>query len=124
MKCYKCNKLFYRKRGFLTLFDTTRYYMCDACYNKRPIKIKYELIDVGEYKVNIVSLLEGEFKENIDCYILELNQIYSFFFGKYFDYHIIILDYLSLNLTNLELIEFLCECFDKPLLFICGVVRK
>ena len=124
MYCQKCKKKFYIKRGFLDLFDTKTRYICDKCLNDLPISLKLEIIPLDVGNIKVVSLFDTIYRVDLNPYILEINQIYNFFRKKYRSYEILFLDYLLLTYFNLELLSFWVESFDKPLLIICGVLKK
>ena len=58
MWCYVCDKKFYIKRTFLSLFDSKTKFICDNCYNKNPIIPKINLIPIDNGEVIIVSLID------------------------------------------------------------------
>ena len=124
MYCYKCKKKFYLKRGFLNLFDTKSNYICDKCLNEQPISLRFDEITLDVGTIKVVSLFDTVFKVDLKPYVLEINQIFNFFFQKYNQYEILILDYLSLTYFNLEILSLWIEMFEKPILIICGVLKK
>ena len=124
MKCYSCDKKFYIKRTFLTLFDTKTKFICDMCYKDNPINLKVNMIPLGDSDICVISLLDTEYKVDMKPYMLEINQVYNHFFNKYKGYYILYLDYLSLTLSNLEVLSFWSTVFNKKVLIICGVLRK
>ena len=124
MYCYKCKKKFYLKRGFLNLFDTKSKYICDKCLNEQPISLRFDEITLDVGIIKVVSLFDTVLKVDLKPYVLEINQIFNFFFQKYNQYEILILDYLSLTYFNLEILSLWIEMFEKPILIICGVLKK
>ena len=124
MYCYKCKKKFYLKRGFLNLFDTKSKYICDKCLNEHPISLRFDEITLDVGIIKVVSLFDTIFKVDLKPYVLEINQIFNFFYKKYRDHSIVLLDHLALTYFNLELLSLWVEMFEKPLLIICGVLRK
>ena len=124
MYCYKCKKKFYLKRGFLNLFDTKSKYICDKCLNEQPISLRFDEITLDVGIIKVVSLFDTIFKVDLKPYVLEINQIFNFFYKKYMDNSIVLLDHLALTYFNLELLSLWVEMFEKPLLIICGVLRK
>ena len=70
------------------------------------------------------SLFDTVFKVDLKPYVLEINQIFNFFYKKYMDHSIVLLDHLALTYFNLELLSLWVEMFEKPVLIICGVLRK
>lgn len=124
MYCYKCKKKFYLKRGFLNLFDTKSKYICDKCLNEQPISLRFDEITLDVGIIKVVSLFDTIFKVDLKPYVLEINQIFNFFYKKYMDHSIVLLDHLALTYFNLELLSLWVEMFEKPLLIICGVLRK
>lgn len=124
MYCYKCKKKFYLKRGFLNLFDTKSKYICDKCLNEQPIALRFDEITLDVGIIKVVSLFDTIFKVDLKPYVLEINQIFNFFYKKYMDHSIVLLDHLALTYFNLELLSLWVEMFEKPVLIICGVLRK
>ena len=124
MYCYKCKKKFYLKRGFLNLFDTKSKYICDKCLNEQPISLRFDEITLDVGIIKVVSLFDTIFKVDLKPYVLEINQIFNFFYKKYMDHSIVLLDHLALTYFNLELLSLWVEMFEKPVLIICGVLRK
>ena len=124
MWCYVCDKKFYIKRTFLSLFDSKTKFICDNCYNKNPIIPKINLIPIDNGEVIIVSLIDTIYPVDMRPYAYEINQVYKHFLSLYKDYHILILDYLSLTYFNLEVLSFWYTIFDKKVLIICGVLKK
>ncbi len=55
MICYNCKKEFIVKRSFLNVFETKKYYICNACQNSYPIELYHEDIPLENYVVRFVS---------------------------------------------------------------------
>ena len=124
MLCLACNKKFYIKRTFLTLFDTKTRFICDKCYNENPIIPKVDMITLDDGEIIIVSLFNTIYRVNMKPYAYEINQVFNHFYREYKGYYIILLDYISLTIFNLEILSFWSTVFDKKVLIICGVLRK
>ena len=122
--CYVCKKKFYIKRTFLSLFDTKTRFICDNCYKNNPINPKVNIVPLDDGEIMIISLLDTIYKVDMRPYVYEINQVYQYFMDLYNDYHIILLDYLSLTYFNLEVLSFIKTAFDKKVLIICGVLKK
>ena len=124
MWCFICKKKFYIKRTFLTLFDTKTRFICDKCYNENPVNPKVNIVPLDDGSIVIVSLFDTIYRFNMNPYVYEINQVFNHFYKKYKGYHIILLDYLSLTLFNLEILSFWSTVFNKKLLIICGFLRN
>ena len=124
MLCFMCNKKFYIKRTFLTLFETKTRFICDKCYNENPVNPKINLITLDAGEIIIVSLFDTIYRVNMKPYAYEINQVFNYFYKEYRGYHIILLDYISLTFFNLEVLSFYSTAFNKKVLIICGVLRK
>ena len=66
MKCLICNNYFYLRKSLLDLFKTKKEYICDKCYKKYPIHLKYELIELDLYQASIISLFDKKYNINLN----------------------------------------------------------
>lgn len=124
MNCINCQKKFYIKRDFLSLFETKKYYICDECRNDYPINLKLERIPLENAELFVVSLLDKSYHFNYNAYILELSLIITRFIKKYSNYHLVYLDNFKLSYFNLEVLSFLADSVKKSILLVCFNLKK
>lgn len=123
MICKNCNQQFYVKRGFLSLFESKKYYICDTCMKKNPIHISFEHIPLENYELICVSLLSYDKYIRLDAYSYELSSVSEFLISKYKNYLFVYLDIANLSDFFLEELSFLADCSRKPILLFCGMQK-
>lgn len=124
MICYNCQKKFYVKRSFLSLFETKKYYICNACRASHPIQFSYEEIPLENFSLAVVSIFKITYKLNLNAYQEELSKIVEYFFKKYKSYFFVYLDKFWLNDFNLEALSFLADTQSKSIFLVCCEVKK
>ena len=117
MKCLICNNYFYLKKSLLDLFKTKKEYICDKCYKKYPIHLRYELIELDMYQASIISLFDKKYNINLNVFHKEYSKIFENYFNKE-EYQVIFLDYLSLDDRDLEALDGISKLFEKNLIVI------
>ncbi|MDE6415166.1 MAG: hypothetical protein K2K48_07095 [Anaeroplasmataceae bacterium] len=124
MICYNCKKQFYVKRNFLSLFETKKYYICNACRSTYPIQFGYEEIPLENYTLFIVSIFKRTYKLNLDAYQKELSKIVEFLMKRYKDYFLVYLDSFKENDVQIECLSFLADTQKKSILLVCCELKK
>ncbi len=117
MKCLICNNYFYLKKSLLDLFKTKKEYICDKCYKKYPIHLKYELIELDLYQASIISLFDKKYNINLNVFYKEYSKIFKNYFNKE-EYQVIFLDYLCLDDRDLEALDGISKLFEKNLIVV------
>ncbi|MDE7100402.1 MAG: hypothetical protein K2O05_00940 [Anaeroplasmataceae bacterium] len=123
MICKNCNQYFYVKRGFLSLFESKKYYICDACMKKNPIHLTFEHIPLENYELVCVSLLSYDKKIRLDAYSHELSRVSEFLISKYKNYLFVYFDIVHLSDFFLEELSFLADGYKMPILLFCGMQK-
>lgn len=124
MYCYNCNKKFYIRRTFLKLFETKKYYICDGCRKKYPLKVNIEDIRLETYNLKIICLFERTYNLKFDSYIFEINKIAKYLIETNPDYLFVFLDKLKLNDDSIEMLSFLADSENKDILLLCCELKK
>lgn len=124
MLCYNCDKKFYVKRNFLSLFETKKYYICNHCRKTFPIKLKYEEISLPSSNLVVISIFEAIYQMNIEAYCVEISRISSYFLAKHTEYFFMYFDSFRLTDTALEVLNFISEVEKKPILLLCAELKK
>ena len=117
MKCLICNNYFYLKKSLLDLFKTKKEYICDKCYKKYPIHLKYELIELDKYQASIISLFDKKYNINYNAFYNEYSKIVNNYLNKE-NYQVILLNYLKLDDRDLEALDCISKLFEKNLIVI------
>lgn len=124
MICYNCLKHFYVKRNFLTLFETKKYYICDACRKTYPMHLQIEHLPLENYGLAIVTLFDHLFQLKLESYCLEISEIVSYFIKNKPEFFLIFLEKVTLNDRMIECISFLADVEKKSILLICCELKK
>ncbi|MDE5546687.1 MAG: hypothetical protein K2I88_04405 [Anaeroplasmataceae bacterium] len=124
MICFNCKKKFYVKRNFLSLFETKKYYICNACKSSYPIHLEYEEIPLESYGLYIVSVFKNIYKLNLDAYQKEISRILEYLTLKFKEYFLVYLDSFKENDVNIELLNFLADTQKKSILLVCCELKK
>lgn len=123
MYCKNCKNYFYIRRNLLTLFSSKKEYLCDKCYNLYPIKLEFNKVILEDYHAAIISLFEIKCKIDYNYFFLEYNKIYNANVRRK-DYHVLLLDYLSLTDYTIEILNMISQLFQKNLLIITFFLKK
>ncbi len=119
MICHNCGKKFYVKRGFLQLFETKKYYVCNQCLNvfnfhpfvERIALENYDLVTIRLYsRKTYVCLLS--FSEQIAFLVERISQNHP-------DYFLVYEDEIKLTDEMIELLSFLADSVQQNILLIC-----
>lgn len=124
MICYNCKKNFIVKRNFLRLFETKKYYICDTCKKAYPINLKFEDIPLENYYVRIVSILDAVYRFQLNAYFWEISRIVERVTFLHQNYFFIFLEKFKLTDIQLEILSFLADTEQKPILLICCELKK
>lgn len=106
----------------MTLFETKKYYICDECRKSNPIAFKYENVKLENYNLLIISMLDNDYKFNINSYQREISASAKYFIAR--DYFFVYLDVFSLNDINIEILSFLADTVDNNILLLCSILKK
>lgn len=124
MLCYNCGKKFYVKRNFLSLFETKKYYICNACQKAYPLEPSLEIIPLEDYNLYVLSLFRFLYRLNIDAYNKEISTIVSKTISNHKEYFPIYFDQVQLTDQMLEALSFIADGEKKSILLICCELKK
>lgn len=124
MICRNCQKKFYVKRGFLSLFENKTYYICDACRRAYPIDPIVEHVPLEHHPLICISLFPRFFRLNLWAYSAELSYLVNSLQQNHQDYFLVYTDTFRWTDWHMEALSFLADCEDKPILFICAFLKK
>lgn len=122
--CYNCKKPFYLKRGFLELFDTKNYYICDRCKNDYPIHMKLQRIPLENYELVILSLFSNLYHLDLNSYCLELSKIVERMIFLHRDYFFFYVDEIRLTDGAIETFSFLADSENKNVLLVTAILKN
>lgn len=123
MICYKCNKLFYVKRGLLDLFKEKKEYLCNDCYRKYPIELKMDFLQFDYYSCTIISMFKKRYPVEYNWYYREYSKIFEAYINKD-DYHILFFNFIELNQDTMEVLNALCYLFKRNIIVICFYLKN
>lgn len=124
MYCFTCEKQFYVKRNFLSLFETKKYYICDSCRKKYPIQLHYEEIPLENYSLYIVSIFRMTYNLCFESYGKEISYIVLFLLKRHKACFFIFQEHLHLTDYFIEFLSLLADAEKKDILFVCCEVKK
>ncbi len=124
MDCYNCKKKFFVKRNFLTLFETKKYYICNACRKEHPIKLSFETIPLENYNLYLVSIFQAVYDLNLESYAIEIARIVEYFLKNKPEYFLVFIEKFKLDDLSVELLSFVADCEKKSVLLICCELKK
>ncbi len=104
MRCLNCKENFIIKRRVDTLFKKEKYYICDKCFKKFPIKLSIDTIPITDRMIEIYSIFEKQYFINYDAFIIEYSKIFEYLYHKR-KYFIIIFDYIKITENFIKQIE-------------------
>ncbi len=118
MRCVICNDLFYIKRRILDLFSTNKEYICNKCYSKYPITLKYEAIQLDRYKCVIISMFKKRSRIEYNGFVKEYSKLFIANL-KRDGYHAIFIDHIKLTEEFLETMDIYSKLLDSNLAILC-----
>ena len=118
MRCVLCNDLFYVKRNILDLFKIDKEYICNKCYKKYPINLKFEAIQLDKYNCVILSMFNkkeyieynGFFKEYSKLFIANMHR--NGFEALFFDH-------IKLDDDTLEILDAYSKLLRSNIIILC-----
>ncbi|MGM9969546.1 MAG: hypothetical protein ACI35S_04015 [Anaeroplasma sp.] len=123
MKCRLCNKDFYIKRTFLSLFSIKNEYICQKCNQKYPIKTDISNIFLGEYSLMVISMFDKKYKINYDVFYKEYSKLFLTCL-KNKNYKTLFVDDVHLNDYFIEHMEKISRLFNSNIIIFCFNVRN
>ncbi len=122
MKCLICNHTFIVKRRIKDLFSYSKYFVCDSCYKKYPIKINYSVVPLNKYSLKIYSLFDKEYYFKNDPFFLEFSHLLDYVL-KSSNENIFIYSLLKLNEYNLSILSNLANLLESDLIIVCDYCK-
>lgn len=124
MNCQNCQKKFYLKRSFLSLFDNKTYYICENCRSQYPLRPQVEHILLENKELICVSLFSNCYRLNLWAYSVELSFLVESLIKKHSNYFFIYLDEFFLSDCLLEWLSLLADSENKSILVVCAFLKK
>lgn len=118
MKCAICNRNFIINRKLNDLFKVKKFYVCDSCYKRYPIKINYNVIPLNKYNLRIYSLFDKFYYFSNDPFVLEFSHLLDYVIPLSND-NILIYNYLNITQKKLEIFEALSTLLESDLIIVC-----
>ncbi|MBQ9900471.1 MAG: hypothetical protein IJM36_05030 [Acholeplasmatales bacterium] len=118
MRCVICNDLFFIKRNILELFHTQKEYICNRCYKRYPINLRYEAIQLEKYNCVILSMFKkterieynGFYKEYSKLFIANMHR--KGFKALFFNH-------IRLNDETLEVFDAYSKLLRSDIIILC-----
>ncbi len=124
MICYNCHQKFILKRGFLQLFDTHRYYICDQCKKNYPYQPSVTRIPLESFELAIVSIFKNVYQLNLNAFVLEISKIVHSMLYAHRNYFLVFLDEIRLTDELIEIMSFLADSVEKNILLVTCCLKK
>ena len=122
MRCVICNELFYIKRRILDLFKTDKEYVCNRCYKRYPINLKYEAIQLDKYKCVIISMFNTRNRIEYNGFFKEYTKL--FISMNRDGFHALFLDHIKLNDDFLEIMDMYSKLLKRNLAILCLTMKE
>lgn len=123
MRCVICNEIFYIKRKILDLFKSDKEYVCNKCYKRYPIDLKFEPIQLDKYKCVIISMFKTRYRIEYNGFVKEYTKL--FISNMYRDgYHALFFEHIILNDDFLETIDMYSKLLKKNLAILCFSMKE
>ncbi|RIA75495.1 hypothetical protein EI71_01462 [Anaeroplasma bactoclasticum] len=119
MICRICGEIFYIKRGLLDLFKSKEEYICNKCYKKYPLHLRYEVCQLDKYNCVILPMFDKKYNIDYNAFIKEYSKIFianlyregfTLFFFNHID--------LSIDDT-LEALDAISKLVNSNLIILC-----
>jgi len=123
MRCIYCNKVFYIKRDLLNLFNTNKEYICNGCYKKYPINLRYEAVMLDKYSCVIISMFNRKYNIDYNGYYKEYSKVFNSLLNKK-DYFPLFIDFLNLEYETLETLDCYSKLVKKNLIILCFNLKR
>lgn len=124
MICRNCQKKFYVKRSYLSLFENKTYYICEKCRRGYPLRPQVERIPLENKELVCISFFENSYRLNLEAYSLELSYLIEQLMKKHSDYFFIYQDVVFLSDLLIEWLNFLSIEENKAILLVCSILKK
>lgn len=119
MICHNCGKKFYVKRGFLQLFETKKYYVCNQCLNAFNFHPFVERIALENYNLVSISLYSNKTYTNLVSFSEQIAYLVERISKNHPDYFLVYEDEIRLTDEMIELLSFLADSVQQNILLIC-----
>ena len=118
MRCVICDNLFYVKRNILELFKTDKEYVCNRCYKKYPINLKFEAIQLDKYNCVILSMFNKRDKIEYNGFFKEYSKLFIANMHRK-EFKALFFDHLKLNDETLELLDAYSKLLRSNIIILC-----
>ena len=118
MKCAICNRNFTVKYRLKDLFKNKKYYICDSCYKRYPIKINYNVIPLNKYNLKIYSLFDKYYHFKNDPFVLEFSHLLEYVLTLENE-NIFIYNIININEYKLNYFETISNLMESDLIIVC-----
>ncbi len=118
MKCLICNRNFTIKGKLRDLFKNNKFYVCDACYKRYPIKLNYNVIPLNNYNLKIYSLFDKYYYFANDPFVLEFSHLLEYVLSQNYQ-NVLIYNNLNINERKLYIFENLANLVEDDLIIVC-----
>lgn len=123
MRCLICDEEFNVIRTLKDLFRVKKFYICDNCLKRYPIKINYSTIPLYKKNLDIIYLFEKEPKIKYEGYIIEFSAIYKKLVETNPDKLIFTYDFFNLSYEKLSEFEHISTLLDKDIIILTNILR-
>ncbi len=118
MKCAICNRNFTVKSRLKDLFKNKKYYICDSCYKRYPIKINYNVIPLNKHNLKIYSLFDKYYHFKNDPFVLEFSHLLEYVLTLENE-NIFIYNIININEHKLNYFETISDLMESDLIIVC-----
>lgn len=99
-----------------------KFYLCDNCYKKFPIKLNYLRLYMDDKVVIVISLFEF-CKVNPQYYVNEYNYIFNHL-RKNTNYFVVCDTSFKLNDRGYEILNMVSKTYNKDILYLVDYLKK